>query len=124
MQYTRLYPDADGNSHLEDIDLPLTPANFSPPAPPINATPFLPATQYGFISASPGWYGDWHPAPRRQLMCYLAGEVEAETSDGAVRRFGPGDITLLEDTTGKGHRSRVIGDVDVLFIVVQLPDTQ
>ena len=33
-----------------------------------------------------------------------------------------GSAVLLEDTAGKGHRSRVIGDEDVLAIVVQLPD--
>ncbi|MCP4547100.1 MAG: cupin domain-containing protein, partial [bacterium] len=70
----------------------------------------------------PGWEGDWHPAPKRQWMLYLAGEVEAEASDGETRRIGPGSITLLEDTWGKGHRSRVIGDTEVLLAVVQLED--
>jgi hypothetical protein len=28
---------------------------------------------------------------------------------------------LVEDTTGKGHRSWVVGDADVLAVVVQLP---
>jgi hypothetical protein len=45
-----------------------------------------------------------------------------QTSNGEVRRFGPGDVVLLEDTTGKGHRSRVVGDRDVLGAVVQLED--
>jgi len=62
------------------------------------------------------------PAPRRQMLFYLAGEIEAETSDGEVRRFGAGSVTLVEDTAGKGHRSRVIGGGDVLLAAVQLPD--
>ena len=56
-------------------------------------------------------------------MLYLAGEVEAEVSDGETRRIGPGSITLLEDTWGKGHRSRVVGDDEVLLAVVQLEDS-
>ena len=40
---------------------------------------------------------------------YLSGEIEAEVSDGDVRRFGPGSITLVEDLSGKGHASRVVG---------------
>ena len=55
-------------------------------------------------------------------MLYLAGEIEVEASDGEVRRFGPGSVTLVEDTTGKGHRSRVVGDTTALLAVVQLPD--
>jgi len=55
-------------------------------------------------------------------MLYLAGQVDGETSDGIKRRFGPGDIVLLEDTTGKGHRSCVVGDQEALMAVVQLED--
>jgi len=54
------------------------------------------------------------------MLFYLSGEIEAQTSDGEVRIFGPGSVTLLEDTTGKGHTSRVVGTEDVLLAVVQL----
>jgi hypothetical protein len=37
-----------------------------------------------------------------------------------VLHVEPGSAVLLEDTTGKGHRSRVIGDRDALLIAVQL----
>lgn len=122
MKYTRVYADADGESHFEDVELELTPTDFAPPAPPLNLSPLTPASRFGFVSASPGWYGDWHPTPCRQIFFYLSGETEGEVSDGEVRRFGPGSVTLLEDTTGKGHRSRVVGDADVLLAVVQLED--
>ena len=122
MQYVRIYADADGESHFEDVTLPMQAVDFAPPAPPINVSTFAPAATYGFIGSPPGWYGDWHPTPRRQMIFYLAGEVEAEVSDGEVRRFGPGSITLVEDTAGKGHTSRVVGTAAVLLTVVQLPD--
>ncbi len=70
----------------------------------------------------PHWAGDWRPFARRQIVFHLAGEVETETSDGEVRRFGPGSITLAEDVTGKRHRSRNAGTGDVVLAVVQLPD--
>lgn len=122
MRYVRVYTDENGESRFEDVDIELTPADFAPPAPPLNLSDFAPAKRYGYLGAPPGWIGDWHPAPKKQILFYLAGEIEAETSDGEVRRFGPGSITLLEDITGKGHRSRVVGDVDVLAAVVQLED--
>ena len=54
-------------------------------------------------------------------MLYLSGQMEVETSDGEVRRFGPGSATLIEDTTGKGHRSRIVGGDEALLGVVRLP---
>jgi uncharacterized cupin superfamily protein len=51
---------------------------------------------------------DWHNAPRRQFIVMLEGTVEIEVGAGTTRRFGPGDILLAEDTTGRGHRSRTV----------------
>ena len=39
---------------------------------------------------------------------------------GIPRRFGPGTILKVEDTTGKGHTSRVIGNKETLAGIVQL----
>jgi hypothetical protein len=44
-------------------------------------------------------------------MFCLSGELEVEVSDGEIRRFGPGSVILVEDTSGKGHVSRVVGEV-------------
>ncbi len=120
MKYTRVYADSNGESHFEDVDVEFSSVDFAPPAPPLDLSAFAPATQYGFLRAPAGWLGDWHPAPRRQIIFYLAGKIEAEVSDGEVRRFGPGSVTLVEDTTGKGHKSRIVGTTDVLSAVVQL----
>ena len=122
IEYVRLYAGPDGESHFEDVEIGLRLGDFAPPAPPLWLSAFLPAERVRFLSASPGWYGDWHPAPRRQFLVYIAGEVEVEASDGEVRRLGPGSILLVEDTTGKGHRSRVVSATDVINVVVQLPD--
>jgi len=120
MKYTRVYADPEGESHFDDVDVKFESVNFAPPAPPIDISEFSLAAQYGFLRAPVGWYGDWHPAPKRQIMIYLAGKIEAEVSDGEIRTFGPGDVTLVEDTSGKGHRSRVVGKASVLLAVVQL----
>jgi quercetin dioxygenase-like cupin family protein len=65
---------------------------------------------FAIISSPSGWFGDWHPAPRKQYMFCLSGELEVEVSDGEIRRFNPGSVILLEDTSGKGHVSRVVGE--------------
>lgn len=124
MKYTRIFSDADGESHFEEIAVGFKSVDFAPPAPPLDLSVFEPAEQYGFLRAPAGWYGNWHPAPYRQLHIYLTGEVEAETSDGEIRRFGAGSVTLVEDTSGKGHRSRALGSADALIAVVKLADTE
>ena len=122
MHYIRVYPDADSESHFEDAVMEFKSVDFAPPAPPLDLSSFSQATQFGFLRAPAGWEGDWHPTPCRQWIIYLTGEIEVEVSDGEIRRLGPGSITLVEDTTGKGHRSRVVGDSEVLAVVVQLED--
>ncbi len=120
MKYVRIYADENGESHFEDIEIEFLPVDFAPPAPPINISSFTPANRFGFANVPPGWSGDWHPTPKRQIFFYLSGTIEAEVSDGEIRQFGPGSVTLVEDTTGKGHRSRVVGDDEVFTAIVQL----
>ena len=76
------------------------------------------------ISSPPGWYGDWHPAPRRQLLFTLSGKLDVEVSNGEIRVFGHGSIILVEDTTGKGHVSRAISSERVYMAVVPLEDEE
>ena len=73
-----------------------------------------------FVSAPEGWVGDWHPAPRLQFMVKLTGMTEIVASDGERREFGPGTVLLLEDTSGKGHYSRVLGPDDDRWFVAAL----
>lgn len=109
--YLRIYADEDGESHFEDVDLAYHETDFVPPAPPVSTSSFRPASQFGFAIVPPGWHGDWHPAPSRELVIYLSGEGEIETSNGEVRALAPGTVLLAEDTHGKGHVSRGSGDV-------------
>jgi quercetin dioxygenase-like cupin family protein len=80
----------------------------------------MPVSWLVFFRTPSGWFGDWHPAPKRQFFCCLSGEIELIASDGEVRVFRSGDVFLLEDITGKGHRSRVLGRADFVAAVVQL----
>jgi hypothetical protein len=105
MKYTRIYADAKGESHLEDVEPEMKAADHAS-----TMSALIAAKGVIFRDTRSGEYLiDWHNAPRRQFVVNLAGEVEIEVSDGEVRRFGPGSILLAEDTTGKGHISRGIG---------------
>ena len=124
MNYIRLYSDANGESHFEDVEIEFKSVAFAPPAPPLNLSDFGPAESCLLMKGSEGWYGDWHPAPYRQIHFYLSGKVEAETSDGEIRQFGPGSIIFVEDTLGKGHRSRVVGSSEAIIAAVKLADSK
>lgn len=122
MQYVRLYSDQAGESHFEDVEVELNLVSFAPPAPPLNVSGAMSASQFLFVVASTGWVGDWHPAPTRQFFCILAGEIEVTASDGESRQFSTGAVLLVEDTTGRGHTSKTIGKEDALTAVTQVPE--
>ncbi len=120
LTFPQLFSDAIGESHFGSVNLQLVTRNFAPPAEPFDVSNFAAATRYGFLRAPSGWVGDLHPSPMCMWVFVLSGEVEFEASDGERRRLPAGSAILLEDTTGKGHQSRVIGDVSVLLAVVQV----
>ena len=120
--YTRLYADEAGESHFEDIQIDLVSTNYAPPAPPLELSTPTSARQFGFMKAQAGWSSDWHPSSARNMFVVLSGEWEVTASDGETRRFRLGSVLSVEDTTGKGHKSRVISDVESLAVMVQLGD--
>ena len=123
LKYHHFYSDAQGESHLDEVEVKQTLSQAAPPAPPILVSAFNPASQWGFFSAPVGWFGDWHPAPARQFMILLSGAVDVMASDGGVLKMRPGDIVLLEDTWGRGHRSTNVSDGASHYFVTRLPPT-
>ena len=102
MKYTHLYTGTDGESHFEDVEVVLDPhGGGSQRSQPMRATGVF------FVVNNSSHHVDWHCAPRRQFVITLEGAVEIVASDGTVRRFGPGDIMLADDKTGRGHITRV-----------------
>lgn len=101
MKVTRVYSDENGESRFDEIDVPL-----------------FNKGEIGYLSESvavkslqfrkvtPDYDYDFHNAPQRQYIVLLDGGVEIETSLGEIRRFQTGEILLVEDTAGKGHRTR------------------
>lgn len=118
----RIYADSTGESHFENLDVSYQAADFVPPAPPVLMSPSQPATDHSFERLHPGWQGDWHPVPQRLLAVYLSGSGEMTASDGEVRALLPGTVLLAEDTTGKGHVSRVTGTEEMNVMIVLLTD--
>ncbi len=120
LSYVRLYSDGSGESHFELLEIEMHSRDFAPPAPSFSVSAFAPAAQYGFLHVPRGWVGDLHPSPLRMWVFVLSGEMDFEASDGEHRSAVPGSVMLLEDTNGKGHRSRVVGGAPAVLAVVRL----
>ncbi len=121
MQYTRLYADATGESRFEDLALDFQLIQYAPPTPAFYVSRFTPATQYGVLVLPARWDGGLHRVPNRQVYFVLSGIAEVELSGGERRRFAPGQMLVGEDTTGKGHYTRVVGDEELVLATVHLP---
>lgn len=103
MNYTRIYADSQGESYFETIDLQLNhQGSVGCLSVPIKVNELF------FRENEPNYDWDFHTAPAQQFIVLLDGEIEIETSLGDKRRFKGGDILLVEDVTGKGHRTRNI----------------
>ena len=99
--YTRLYSDSEGESRFEDVKIDLADKG---PVGYLSARFGVKDIQFRLNGPAYNW--DFHNAPARQFIMLLDGEIEITTSLGEIRKFSGGDILLVEDTTGKGHRTR------------------
>jgi hypothetical protein len=120
MRIARLYCDHAGESHFDDIEIDLFTTNFVSSASLIELSSPTPASQARFMSVRAGWRSDWHTSSARAMFFVLTGEWEVSTSDGESRRFGVGSALLVEDVSGKGHASRVLGDEGSVAAMIEL----
>lgn len=120
INYLRIYADADGISHMETHSIELKRNDYAPPAPALNLSEATSSSKCMFLELPVGWYGDWHPTPVQQWLVIMSGECEFEVEDGEKCLRKAGDVVRLDDKTGKGHQTRVIGDSPVLMTAVHL----
>ena len=115
-QVTRVYSDSNGDSHFEDIEIPLKEAGSVG-----RLSEVLPANGVVFREVEPSYDWNFHTAPQKQFIVLLDGEIEIETSLGEKRIFRTGEVLLVEDTTGKGHKTRNLQLIKRKSIFIILP---
>jgi mannose-6-phosphate isomerase-like protein (cupin superfamily) len=108
---TRIYTGSDGQSHAEDVPMKLSGGGVSE---------MIKASGAQFSRRPPGPPSDWHVGPRRQFVITLSGRAELEVAGGRKVQVGPGHITLIEDTTGKGHITHNLGSDDRIVVTIPL----
>ena len=119
MEYLHLTAGPDGISRISDVPIELTNSEFAPPAPSMLSSEPETCSNLRYLVLPVGWGGAQHPSPRRQVAFCLSGRLRVEAGDGEVREFGAGAIWRMEDVSGQGHTTTVIGDEDVRLAIVQ-----
>lgn len=120
MHYTRVYADENGESCFEDVE-PRTERRQVAESDLVAEISETFAVREVFfrepvVEASPVP----HNAPYPLFIVMLRGTCSIEISSGETREFGPGDVVLVEDTTGKGHTTRRVGDEPRLTLMAPL----
>jgi hypothetical protein len=105
---TRLYTGPDGQTHAEETEAKFTDSG---------VLKLMDVTGAELHRMSPSSAADFHRGPRRQYVITISGTGEMEIAEGQKIHMGPGHISLIEDTTGKGHITRNFED----RLTLQLP---
>ena len=113
---THLYTGPDNQTHAEEVELKFTPGN------PAEVSRMAQVAGAELHRTAGGNVEDWHRAPRRQYVITLSGRGELEVAGGKKISVGPGNINLVEDTTGKGHITKVTGTEDRVTLQLPLAD--
>jgi hypothetical protein len=115
-QVCRIYSDASGHTHFEDVAITLKDmGTIGSLSDPIGVKSIV------FREVEPSYDWDFHPAPQRQYIVLLDGEIEIETSLHEKRIFKGGDILLVEDVSGKGHKTKNLKAIKRKSIFITLP---
>jgi quercetin dioxygenase-like cupin family protein len=114
---TRLYTAADGQSHAEDVTVAWRPAQLRAE---LSESESVKATGAQFLRWPRGFVWEGHPASKRQYVIIVSGRGEVDIVGGKPVQLVPGRVLLAEDVTGKGHRTRVGADEDLVMLLVPL----
>lgn len=119
IKYIRLFTGDDEQSHFDAgyIDL-------EEQMPGVGLSVLMDHHSVQFAETAVGGTYDWHCAPRRQLVVTLSGSLEFETRLGETQLITTGDLLIAEDTTGGGHRWKLIGDDPWRRLYVHLESDQ
>ena len=109
MAIYRIFSDADGESHIEDMKLE--------EHPELAALTNVTEVQVQEFDGSR--HRDFHPLPERRLIIHLSGEVEIGTTDGEKRILRTGDIRLMEDVTGRGHTHNDLTPSAAVYVLLE-----
>jgi quercetin dioxygenase-like cupin family protein len=108
-----LYTGPDGQAYVKNIQVP---------AGPDGVVALQPTKVIEIHRTRPGFSIGWHVERRRQYLITLSGRGEIDIAGGKKLILTPGSILLVENTTGKGHKTRVLGNKPWVTLWIPLKD--
>ncbi len=120
-KFVHVYTGSDGQSVIEEREFEMQSFVDTEGAHGLSSQVFQ-TPGITFRMYEPGYFLDFHTAPRRQYSITLTGEIEVGTPDGTIKHYGPGTVLLAEDLTGTGHSTRVVGTGPRFAIIIPLSD--
>ena len=67
--YHRVYADDQGESHFEDVTVPVKTVDYAPPAPPLDHVALGDAATLALIGSDDAWEGEIPHPPLRASSC-------------------------------------------------------
>ncbi len=102
----RTWSDAKGDTHLEEINITT------------KGRVLIPGVVMNYSGNTPPEGGEkLHNTGARQFAITVYGEIDVETSDGSKAHLRTGDMSFVEDVTGKGHKTIEKGSQSVFLRV-------
>ena len=114
MKIVRLYTGTDGESHFEDIEVELKSIRH------MMASELVPAHGIMFRTAPADSLQHVPPGTQTAICHYALRTGRDRNRRRTIRRFGPGDVMLAEDNTGRGHITRVVGGQPRHYVFIPL----
>ncbi len=116
----RLYTGADGQTHVERVELKFDPVAGAPAT--LEESEHVKAATTYVVRVAPGFNESWHNPDKRRYLLPISGQAEIEVAGGQKITIGPGQLALAEDLTGKGHTFRVVGTEDWVALFVDFAE--
>lgn len=119
--YPQLYVSADGETHFQDVTVPLTPLQTAPLAPPFAQSALGPATASRWAVFPKGWgvqdfrNGIFHNVSAKRFVSVREGTMVIKVSDGEERKFKKGDVFEALDVAPSKGRLAYTEDGAVAF---------
>jgi quercetin dioxygenase-like cupin family protein len=114
MAFYRQYMDENKDSHVENLD----------PSILEKIKKWQTAKGFRLIVIEPGTVLDWHKAEAPNIVVALQGEIEFGYTDGSTRRYKAGDMRMVYDTEGLGHRYKVLSDIPYMALMVDISNSK
>lgn len=92
----KIYTGSDGHTHIATRT--------------VTEDQLFTAQTIRFKETSPYSVYDWHTAPVIQYVLSLTGTLQFETFSGETFILKPGEILIAKDTTGTGHKWKLVDD--------------